>query len=221
MSTLDPEITRLRSAFSSLAEDAAAGPACPHPERIWSALKGEAESPAADLRELVLHTAECPSCAESWRLAGELLAAEADVRPRAVGRARWRGGALPLAAAVAAVALAGVVLLRDGRGTVEPGYRDPAGGVLRTRVSEERPLPRAACVLRWSSVAQGARYDLRVATSTLAAVYRARGLSVTEHQVPADALAGLPSGSRLIWQVEAVAPDGTRTTSPAFVVRIQ
>lgn len=221
MSTQDPELTRLRSAFASLAEDAVPGPACPHPERIWLAVRREAELPAADVRELALHTAECPSCAESWRLAGELLAAEADQRPRAVGRIRRWGGALPLAAAVAAVALAGVVIQHHGRGSVEPGYRDPRGGGMRALMAEDAPLPRAACVLRWSPVAEGARYDLRVATSTLAVVYRARGLAVTEHQVPAEALAGLPSGSRLIWQVEAVAPDGMRTASPAFVVRIQ
>lgn len=218
MSTLDSELLRLRSAFASLAEESAPGPACPDPERLWWAVKGEAAP--AEARALILHTAECPSCAESWRLAGELLAAVADTRPQTVGRARWWGGALPVAAAVAAVILAGVVLRRDGRGTAEPAYRDQRGAVVRALVAEDRPLPRERCVLRWSSAGEGARYDLRMATSTLAVIYSARGLTTPQHQVPASALAGLPPGARLIWQVEAVAPDGTRTTSATFVVRL-
>jgi hypothetical protein len=217
MSTLDTDLEPLREAFASLAEDAAPGPDCPDPVRLWDATRGDL--PPADAQAVILHTVECPSCAEAWRLAREL---RADVDPRRdVARTQWLGGALPLAAALVAVLLAGGVVLREDRGTVASRYRDQDRPGLHAQTDEGRPLPRASFVLRWSSFGEGARYDLRVATSELAVVYRARGLVATNHHVPADALAGLPSGTRLLWQIEASAPDGTRTTSPTFVVRMR
>jgi hypothetical protein len=218
MSTLDPPLARLPQAFAALAEDAVPGADCPEPERLWSAVAGEL--PATDARSLVLHTAACPSCAESWRLARALVG-ETHVRRPATARTRWRGGPLSMAAAVAAVVLAGGAVLRQSTGPVAPRYRDPRDEVLRALVTEDRPFSRADCVLRWSAIGEGARYDLRVATTTLRVVYSVRGLAATEHPVPAEALAGLPAGTRLLWQVEATTPDGTRATSPTFVVRIQ
>lgn len=218
MSTPDAGLERLRRCFASLADEAAPGAACPDPERLWSAAGGE--RPPAEARLLVLHTSECPPCAEAWRLAREIRA-DAGVRRPHVARSRWWVGTLSLAAGLAAVVLAGVVVLREGRGPAAPRYRDQDRIALRAEVDEDRPLPRTAFVLRWSSIGEGARYDLRVATAGLAVVYSARGLTATAHQVPADALAGLPSGARLLWQVEVAAPDGTRTTSPTFMVRIQ
>lgn len=216
MTTPSADVDRLRRAFADLVEHAAppAG-GCPSPDRLWWAARGEL--PAAESRALVLHTAECPWCAEAWRLALELRSEAHAEKPARLGT-RWWGGALPMAAAVTAVALAaGVLLQQDGPAR----YRAQERGAVRALVAEDRPLPRAACVLRWSSAGEGARYDLRVATTALAVVYSTRNLSATEEQVPASALAALPAGTRLLWQVEAVAADGTRTASATFMARLE
>jgi hypothetical protein len=88
-------------------------------------------------------------------------------------------------------------------------------------VPEGRPLPRSQCVLRWSPGRPGSRYDVRVATEALEPVATGRGLGVAEYRVPDEALASLPGGTKLLWQVEALLPDGSRWTSPTFVVRIE
>ena len=55
----------------------------------------------------------------------------------------------------------------------------------------------------------------------LAELASAEGLPSPQFQVPAPALAGLPPGSRLYWQVTAVLADGTRVTSPTFSVLLR
>lgn len=212
---LDPD--PLRRAFARLADDVPPPATCPAPDRLWEASRGEL--PAGESRMLVLHTAECPSCAEAWRLALELRTEGAEAAS-IVARARWRGRGLPLAAALAAMALAGALLRQDGA-QAPPRDRSPERGGIRALTPEERPLQRAACVVRWSSAGEGARYDLRVATPALVIVHSARNLEATEHQVPPSALAALPPGSRLLWQVEAVRADGTRVASPTFMVRLE
>ena len=49
----------------------------------------------------------------------------------------------------------------------------------------------------------------------------ARDQPKAEYRVPAAALAGLPPGARLLWQVDAVYPDGSRRTSPTFTATVQ
>ena len=216
MSSSPPSPDALRTAFASLAERAVARPDCPEPDRLWAAAAGEL--PPVEARPLVLHTADCAACAEAWRLAREH-AASADgsryeVRPR-----RWGGTWLPLAAAVATVTVAIALVPRSARD--RPAYRDNGAASLRSLVSEDRPLPRSSFVLRWSPGPAGSRYDVRVATADLAILHRARGLESAEHRVPPSALAALPAGATVLWQVEAVSADGTRLTSRTFVARLE
>jgi hypothetical protein len=85
----------------------------------------------------------------------------------------------------------------------------------------DAPVPRQHFALRWSDAGQGARYSLTVTTADLAPVFSRTGLLETEALVPEEALAKLPAGAELVWTVEALLPDGTRLSSPAFVARLK
>jgi hypothetical protein len=39
--------------------------------------------------------------------------------------------------------------------------------------------------------------------------------------VPESALVSLPAGTRVLWRVEAVLPDGERVASPTYVARLK
>ncbi len=216
MSENDFDVDRLRQAFASLRESARPGDACPDAERLWSAARGEL--PAEATRTLLDHTISCGACAESWQLAHELASGLASVpgRPARPTWISWSGIAAGLAAALALSAV-----LRTQQEPQEPArYRDGRTPAIRA-LTNETALPRASCVLRWSTVAPDARYDVHVATRDLKTLSAARDLSATEYRVPESALQGLAPGATLLWQVEARLPGGRRVASPTFLVRIQ
>jgi hypothetical protein len=215
----------LRDAWANSSGEAAPRPDCPEPAALWEAARGQAVPGEAHL--LVRHTAECPACAEAWRLAVEvgrgmaettgLTAAGASVAPpRRPGTLAWIG----VAAAVTAIAVGGAALVQRGRAVDRPLFRDSERRALRSLVPEPVPLPRTRCVLRWAGGPAGARYNVEVATERLEVLDRARDLDRPEYLVPAKALAALPPGARLLWQVELRAPDGSRLTSATFVNRL-
>jgi hypothetical protein len=219
MSEMDLELERLRQAFASL-EGRAPGPGCPEPERLWSAARGEL--PAEVVRPLVRHLVECGACAEAWRLALEVEPRPAQPSAAVARRAppRLSGMGWGALAAGMAVALAASVVLRqqpEGR----PGFREGARNDIRSLISEVDPLPRTRCVLRWSPGPEGTTYNVQVATERLEKVSEARGLRAAAYQVPPGALGSLSSGAKLLWRVEAVAPDGGRATSATFLARVE
>jgi len=83
--------------------------------------------------------------------------------------------------------------------------------VLRSRIDPEEALPQQAFVLSWEAEPpwRDARFSVTVTTEDLTPVAAAHGLEETSYEVPAEALAALPAGARLLWRVEAVRPDGT------------
>jgi len=216
MNPVEPDLDRLRRAWASWSDGAVPTEACPEPDRLWAAVRGELAPEAT--RGLVEHTLTCGACAESWRLAREVggpLPLPEALNP-ALGRPRWGRFGTLLAAAAAAVVVATMV----ARPRPSP-YREIGAVVVRSRLPEGRPLSRSQCVLRWSPGPTGSRYDVRVATEDLTMVAAVRGLEVTEYRVPEGALARLPSGAKLLWQVEALSPDGTRLSSMTFVTPIE
>lgn len=156
---------------------------------------------------------------------------------KAPGRARDRHGTRrgrrkgwPLLAAAASMAIAtGLfwVISQDQEGpTPGPGGEAPfREAPQRETPGPETPLdsrledgvaqPRNSLRLEWTPVA-GARYDVVLMDEGLEIVAEGRFLEQPNYPVSPDALAKTPSGDTLIWQVEAILPDGRRLASPAY-----
>jgi hypothetical protein len=81
-------------------------------------------------------------------------------------------------------------------------------------------LPRAQPVLRWTPV-EGARYRVRVLTSDLDLLEEVEDLAAPEYRVSPDAVRRIPSGGRLLWQVEARVPGTAAVTSPTFSIQVE
>jgi hypothetical protein len=215
------ELARLRRAFGSLSQPAPAPEACPPPEKIWEAVRGEL--PAGQIREIVEHMAACPSCAEDWRLAVALQKPETasnvvHAADRFTFGQRMRNWGLA-AAAVLALAVVGVQWAQWKGDNAT--YRGD-GVTIQSLVEEGQALPREQILLRWSALeTPGATYDVEVSTEDLRVIAGGDDLRDPEFQVPASALAGLPSGARLLWKVDAELPQGGHVTSNTFVTTLQ
>lgn len=219
MSQDDQKLERLRAAFAAPAVAAPDPESCPSPETTWAAVRGEL--PPRELRGVVEHTAACEACAEDWRLAAELVRQSATATETTSGKVfqgrfgRWRP--LAAAAAVAAGLLVAVGLYRTGTlGPGQPSYREAESQAIRSLVAKDQALPRQGAVLRWSPVPGAETYDVRISTEDLRLVLTAQSLKSTSYSIPESALASLPPGSKLLWQVDAVFPDGSRRSSPTF-----
>jgi hypothetical protein len=221
---VDEGDARLRAAFRVRPRTAAPGDHVPA-EDLWSAVRGELS--ADERRAIVDHTASCAECAEAWRLAVEVTPDPIPVAAPAARPAwtpfRWPATFAPLAAAAALVAAvgAGVWLSRAPAPANTPAFRGGDAPVVRSLVGDDDALPREQFVLRWSAGPEGSRYDVRVTTEGLQVVAEAEGLTEPALVVPPTALSSLPAGSRLLWRVEVVAPDGERAASPTFVTRLR
>jgi hypothetical protein len=225
MNETELAVERLRAALRALAEGARPGEKCPPPERLWATLR--AELPVDERREVIDHMASCPSCAEAWRLAVEIhpgpLPAAAPERRSWPASLFAAPSSVPLAAAAALVVAigAGLFVLRESGPPSKPGYREAGPSAIRSLVPEGESLPRDAFRLRWSPGPEGARYDVRVTSESLDTVASARGLTEPSYLVPESALASLPAGTRLLWQVQARLPDGERRDSPTFITSLR
>jgi len=225
MSQDDQKLERLRIAFAAPAVAAPEPERCPPPETIWAAVRGEL--PPRELREVVEHTAVCEACAEDWRLAAELVrqetAAAAETTPGKVLQGRF-GAWRPLlaAAALAAGLLIAVGLYRTGAFSPgPPAYREAESETIRSLLAKNQALPRQGAVLRWSPVPGAESYDVRISTEDLRLVFTAQSLKSPSYSIPESALASLPPGAKLLWQVDAVFPDGTRRSSPTFTASVR
>jgi hypothetical protein len=210
---------RLRRAFTGLAERPGAEVSDDLRERIWLAVSGEL--PPVERRDLVERLAWDPACAEAWRVAHELWrASQESIEPAVVPTrtTRWTSPWLAAAAAVL-IATVGVVSLLD-RSPIDE-YRTSPGYTVASLVPDEMPLPRDAFRLRWTPGPDGSRYQVRVTTEDLRVLATAADLTVAELVVEPAALASLPDGATVFWQVDVSSPDGERITSRTFVVRVQ
>ena len=222
---VDEADASLRAAFRArTSRTAPAGDHVPA-EDLWSAVRGELS--ADERRAIVDHTASCAACAEAWRLAMEVtpdpIAAAAPAARPAWTAFRWPATFAPLAAAAALVVAvgAGVWLSRAPEPATAPGFRGGEAPVVRSLVGDDEALGREHALLRWSAGPEGSRYDVRVTTESLQVVADIEGLAEPALLVPSAALSSLPPGSRLLWRVEVVGPDGERAASPTFVTRLR
>lgn len=224
MTSAEPTDARIREAFLARAERAVPGDGCPDPGLVWSAVRGEL--PHERIREVGLHATGCAACAEAWQLAREVSRAS---QPEPVpfrrpshatrrARARWIGLAVATAAALFAIALllpGGTMVGQEGRETLRG-----AEETIHPLTDPGRRLARSSCTLRWNGPA-ASRWEIRVATEDLRVIVEAVDLDSTEFVVPAEALAGLPPGSKIVWQVHAKLPDGRRLASRSFVQSLE
>jgi len=93
------------------------------------------------------------------------------------------------------------------------------GAVPGGLVPGEEPV--ADLPLKWIPGPEGSLYHVTVTTEDLRPFFSARDLKVPRLLIPADKLAGLPAGTKLLWQVETQLPGDTRVRSETFVVRIR
>lgn len=213
---------RLRAAFQAPAGPAPAPETCPAPETLWAGVRGELQP--QQMRDVLDHTASCASCAEDWRLAAEVereASRGATAAPGKVIVGRFgRFRSLAAAAAIAAGLLVAVNVYRDS-GPREPTYREAGQTDVRSLLPEGQALPRQGAVLRWTPVPGATSYDVQVSTEDLQVVATAQGQTGTEYRIPESGLAGLAPGTNLLWQVDAVFPDGTRRSSPTFTAPLK
>lgn len=216
--TQEKERAQLQEAFAALGETAAPGPDCPEPDRLWAAAIGE--SPLPERHDVIAHTATCASCAAAFRLARGM--SQEKVQPESTllrmerrPWARWAG----IVAVAAAVALA---VLVPGLWRSEPTpYRGGEGQEIRSLVEEAAVLPRDQAELLWTAGPSGSRYEVRVLTREGTEIAVESGLEAPHYRIPPSALAGVPAGTVLYWQVKALRPDGKSSASKTFEVRLR
>lgn len=187
-------------------------------EAVRRAVDGELSR--GELLALVDRTSGEPALALAWSLALELrrqltptpATAAAPARPfRLKPRAALAG--LAVAASVVFALWLGSPSLQITRGRSEPA--------ITTILTDGASLPRGRFELTWTAPFAEARYDVDVLNEDLHAVYRVQGIQETHLIVPPEALAGIPSGSTILWRVEALAPSGETVLSPTFVQRLE
>lgn len=218
----DPELERLRGLFRDEVSSVAA-----EPRPDVEALLGGGLEPR-EARELAARTIDDPEIALEVRVAAsmrEALAEEGEQAPEVVPfRPRSNTSSRLVWAAVAAIAAGLLVFIlvrpksveRTEETTVRAG---DANKILAAENTEA--LPSDAFDLQWSGGPATATYDLFVTTPELEPVYQALDLEEPKHRVPQGALFGHASGTRLLWRVVAVSPEGRKVHSGVFEVEVR
>ena len=202
---------------------------CPDADTYWAAAAGEL--PFERVRALVDHGATCARCAEAWRIlvdvrraASEAGAEASDTPPLrslvggAPARPRLRTWTL-LPLALSAMAAVGLwVVLRPPPVRPPPVERGTGNGAA-VRAESPEVQPARDAVLRWSEVPGASSYNVTVLTPDLVVVHQAVGVSGREFRLP-EAVRQRAAGSELLWNVDAVMPDGRTVASPTFQLRL-
>lgn len=206
----------LREAFAGTTEVAGDGSRCPSAGHLWASAREEFR-PAGEgtgSREVLLHLAECGSCATAWRLAREM---RATGMPVSAGRP---GLLLALAASLVLAIGAAALLLPRVAPPGEPSMRAPAGEIARPEPAVNA-VPRADPVLRWTPGPEGALYEVKVTDEDLNLLGHGWRLREPEFRVDPEALADLPEGASILWRVTARLPDGREVDSPTFTTPVR
>jgi hypothetical protein len=170
--------------------------------------------------DLVDHAAECAQCSEALRIAREVRAEAPGHAPAPVRQLPRRQ--LPVVAGLGlAAAAAALLLLRSPAPEPEAVERGTNGGssaeALRALSSDhQRP---DSVVLRWVPY-PGARYNVTVLAPDLTVVHRAVGLAEPQLLLPPTAV-HLGASGQLLWNVDAVLPDGRTLASSTFRLYLQ
>lgn len=228
--------SRMREAFARL--DGEPGEPV-DPETLWAVMRGKADPDT--VAEIVERLRDDPALREEWALAQSFAdAAEREETETETGMnvvapsvEPERGEPAPAAnagsyrtwlvvAGVAAAVLLAVLLTREDRVDYQDDPRQMRQGDAEgIKALVTGKVPRSAAVLRWSAVDDAKHYKLSVTTQALQPVFERAGLTSTELELPADSLASVPVGAKLLWRVEASMPDGTKRRSTTFTTELQ
>lgn len=80
--------------------------------------------------------------------------------------------------------------------------------------------PARDAVLRWSEVPGATSYNVTVLTPDLVVLHQAVGVSGRELRLP-EAVRQRAAGGGLLWNVDAVLPDGRTVASPTFDLQLK
>jgi hypothetical protein len=80
--------------------------------------------------------------------------------------------------------------------------------------------PAKDAVLRWSEVPGATSYNVTVLTPDLVVLHQAVGVAGRELRLP-DGVRQRATGGGLLWNVDAVMPDGRTVASPTFELRLR
>lgn len=211
----------LRAAFQSLSDADRREASSDDIDRVWRALDGTLG--AEERRELIDRLASDPALAEAWRVAQELhRASGGNANARAASRqplGGWRRGWLA-AAAVLLITVSAVFLFQRPR-QMDDTFRAVEGYSVESLIGADATLSRNEFRLRWSPGPPDTRYQVRVTTEDLQMLMVAADLGAAEFVVPAETLASVASGNRVLWQVDARLPGGERISSATFTARVQ
>ena len=187
---------------------------CPSDDTALRLVLGELSHTEA--RRFADHAGCCSSCASAWRLAR----AYADEARLAGPTSRRRWAPLAGLAAAAVLAMLMLWLPRAPDQPFDPVVRSPETFTVQSHLEEGAFLPVERFVLSWSPGPPDARYDVRVTDDRLRHVGGAFSLTAPEYRVPGEALARFADGDLILWQVDIVLPDRSRSTSSTFSVRV-
>ena len=222
----EPRDTRWGERFRASMPAEPDGP-CPPADTLWSAARGQLDPEA--LRSLSAHLSTCARCGEALAVSAEL-AREPEAREHVMVPRRF-GRAGAVAAGITALAAGLVVFLAQreatpsrNRGDESTASRGDVGGAgIRSLSTDEQPASEVR--LQWTPVDHAVRYRVQVSTEDLRPVYdrTLEGTTVVLPPAVGDltvrGAAATGAAPPLLWQVEAMLPDGRSVTSPTFRVR--
>jgi len=216
MTEVDPELRARFRASLPLTD----GGSCPDAAELWDTAAGGLSFVRS--RAVVDHARGCVQCSEALCLARDVQSeAPADASAPV---STFRRRELPVLVGLGLAAAAGAFLfLRPappGTATVERGMSS-AGASEALRALSPDHQRADAVVLRWAAHPGAGSYNVTVLTPELQVVHRAVGVSEAELRVPAGALRQTATTRELLWNVDAVLPDGRTVGSPTFRLRLE
>ena len=196
------------------------GNVCPAPGELWDAAAGALSFKS--LRAVVDHAAGCAQCSEALRIARDVrVEAPADL---ATPTGRSLRPHFPVLVGLGlAAGLGAFLVLRPATPGPDAVERGAPGGSPASTLRSLSPdhQGRGAVVLRWTPYPGARSYNVTVLTPDLAVVHQAVGVSEQELRLPPGAVGADAAAHELLWNVDAVLPDGRTVGSPTFRVEVQ
>ncbi|HKY32334.1 MAG TPA: hypothetical protein VJV23_07360 [Candidatus Polarisedimenticolia bacterium] len=203
----DDELLELRRALLHGKGAQTPASAAPSSATVWQAAQGEL--PPGRMEEILDRVVADPELARQWSLARAL----ASPQRRPARRPSWPRMLWP--AAALALTAAGLSLWLAARPASREVYRGEPGRI-ESLLPDGSALRAGSATLRWECRPPAPRYVLRLMTAELEVLLVKEGIVSSSFDLPAAAIEGRRTGEELLWQVEALYDDGTRTLSPTF-----